>query len=83
MFPLSGTEFPKSAGELAHAIEAALRDVFTLKAGSGVTVEGGAYPSLDSVTINLDGASLSATKPPGRSSSPTTGRLASAGQRSP
>ena len=64
MFPLAGKQFPKSAEELATAIEDALTAVFTLEEGTGVSVEGGKYPAIKKVTIDLDGASVSAKKPP-------------------
>jgi hypothetical protein len=64
MFPLAGKDFPESAEELSDAIEDALKDVFTLDKGTGVSVEGGKFPAVKKVTIDLDGASVSATKPP-------------------
>ena len=65
MFPLAGKKFPTSAAELAAALNDALADVFSLpKKTSGVSVDGGKYPAIKSVDIDLDGATVSADKPP-------------------
>src|SRR5215213_2553343 len=65
MFPLAGKKFPTSSEELAASIEEALGDVFSLpNKNSGVSIDGGKYPSLKMVKINLNGASVSATEPP-------------------
>jgi hypothetical protein len=66
MFPLSGKEFPTDTDELTEAITQALADVFTVDGDEDdvVTVEGGKFPSLKSVTIDLDDATVSASKPP-------------------
>jgi hypothetical protein len=65
MFPLAGKEFPTSSEELCEAIQTALTEVFTLPAKKeAVTVSGGKFPSLKTVKINLNGASVSATEPP-------------------
>jgi hypothetical protein len=65
MFPLSGKSFPADAGALAESITTALSSIFTLPDNDAVSIEGGAkFPSLKSVTIDLDGATVSANKPP-------------------
>src|SRR4051812_30898828 len=64
MFPLAGKKFPASADELADAITAALGDVFTLKGDDAVKFDGGKFPAIKSVSIDLDGATVSANKPP-------------------
>jgi hypothetical protein len=67
MFPLSGKKFPTSSEELDEAITAALTDVFTVDGDEAdvVIIEGGGkFPALKTVTIDLDGASVTARKPP-------------------
>jgi len=66
MFPLAGKKFPTSADELAAALNDALGEVFSLpKKTSGVSVDGGGkFPAIKSVDIDLDGATVSADKPP-------------------
>jgi hypothetical protein len=67
MFPLSGKKFPTSSEELDEAITAALTDVFTVDGDETdvVIIEGGGeFPALKTVTIDLDGASVTASKPP-------------------
>jgi hypothetical protein len=63
MFPLAGKKFPSSANELADAITTALADVFTLR-GEAVDLAGGQFPSIKTFNIDLDGATISASKPP-------------------
>jgi hypothetical protein len=64
MFPLAGKKFPTSADELADALTAALAGVFALKGADAVDVAGGKFPSVKTVTIDLDGATVSANKLP-------------------
>jgi hypothetical protein len=64
MFPLAGKDFPKTTEELTTAIHDALADVFTLPSKSAVAAKGGDFPVLKSVTLDLDGASISATDAP-------------------
>ncbi len=65
MFPLAGKNFPSSSEELASSIRDALADVLTLpKDGSIVKAEGGKFPVIKKLTVNLNGAMVSATKPP-------------------
>jgi len=66
MFPLSGKKFPTSTDELKDSITAALTDVFTPDGDEEevVTIDGGKFPALKSVSINLDGATVSTNKPP-------------------
>jgi len=66
MFPLAGKKFPTSAGELADALTTALAGVFTVQSGDAVDVTGGKFPSVKTVTINLDGAVVSVNKLPPR-----------------
>ena len=65
MFPLAGTNFPVSSDELASSIRDALADVLTLpKNASAVTAEGGKFPVVKKLTVNLNGAVVRATKSP-------------------
>ncbi|HEX8522202.1 MAG TPA: hypothetical protein VF669_08090 [Tepidisphaeraceae bacterium] len=65
MLPLAGKDFPTSAEELTEAINEALSDVFTLKGkNAGASLDGGRFPNIKTVSIDLDDASVSATKPP-------------------
>lgn len=66
MFPLAGTQIPSSADELSRAIRTALQDVFTRPAGGQAVTISGALPSLEQLRINLDGAMVTATKPPSK-----------------
>ena len=65
MFPLTGKNFPDTAEDLASAIQGALAQVLTLpKKDSAVTAEGGKFPKVKKLKINLSGASVSAAEPP-------------------
>ena len=65
MFPLAGKTFPTSPEDLETAINDALSDVFSVNGKkSPVTVDGAKLPSIKTVRINLDDATVSATKPP-------------------
>ena len=67
MFPLAGKNFPTSGDALDESITAALGEVFIFKGDKRdvVVIEGEeSFPSLQSVTINLDGATIRASKPP-------------------
>ena len=65
MFPLAGKSFPETPDELVTAIRGALTQVLTLpKNGSPVAVEGGKFPKVKKLTIDLSGASVSAAEPP-------------------
>ncbi|MEA2734715.1 MAG: hypothetical protein QOE14_1166 [Humisphaera sp.] len=66
MFPLAGKKFPTSSEELDSSITDALIDVFTVTGDEEdvVQIGGGKFPSLKTVTIDLDGATVSASKPP-------------------
>ena len=65
MFPLAGNDFPESADDLASAITEALAQVLTLsKKDAAVTAEGGKYPSIRKLRVNLNNAQVSATEPP-------------------
>jgi hypothetical protein len=67
MFPLAGKDFPTSSEPLAESITAALSGVFLFKGDKRdvVIIEGGeSFPSLNGITINLDGATVRASKPP-------------------
>ena len=67
MFPLAGDQFPKSSDELTIAIRDALNKVFVLPdPQTAVRVEGGQWPSIDSLTVDLSGASLRGAQPPPR-----------------
>jgi hypothetical protein len=65
VFPLAGKDFPESADELVAAIADALAQVLTLpKKDSAVTAEGGKFPSIKKLKINLNNAEVSAAEPP-------------------
>jgi hypothetical protein len=65
MFPLAGKEFPKSPDELQAAIRDALAEVMTLpEKGNVVAVEGGRFPAIKSLKIDLSGATVKANEPP-------------------
>lgn len=67
MFPLSGNDFPKSSAELAAAIGGALGRVLALAKRDGVvSAEGGKFPTIERLTINLDNAAVSTTTPPSK-----------------
>jgi hypothetical protein len=63
MFPLAGKEFPTTTDELTTAIQDALAEVFTIPKKAGVSAEG-TYASIKRLTVDLSGATVSATKPP-------------------
>jgi hypothetical protein len=65
MFPLAGKSFPTSPDELTTAIGEALADVieFPTKADP-VSAEGGKWPNLKHVKVDLSGAMIDPTKPP-------------------
>ena len=66
MVPLAGSSFPRSADELAAAVAAALAGVLALDGGRApVTVAGGTYPAVATVSVNVDGAAVPAgSRPP-------------------
>src|SRR5437764_10159321 len=65
LFPLAGKEFPATSDELAEAIAGALGRVLTLpKTNGAVTAEGGKFPSIKKLKINLNNATDSAADPP-------------------
>lgn len=64
MFPLSGKTFPTSADELTEAIEGALRDVLTFGKKSAVTADGGKFPAIKHLAIDLSGSTVKITDPP-------------------
>jgi hypothetical protein len=66
MFPLSGKKFPTSTEELDESLTAAFTSVFTVDGDEAdiVNITGGKFPSLKTVKIDLDGATVSANKPP-------------------
>jgi hypothetical protein len=64
VFPLAGKEFPRSADELVEAIQNALGKVLTLAKKDAVTAEGGKYPSIKKLKVNLNNATVSAAEPP-------------------
>ena len=65
MFPLAGKNFPDSGEALAEAIQGALAQVLTLpKKNSAVAVQGGKFPKVKTLKIDLSGASVSAAVPP-------------------
>ena len=65
MFILSGTTFPTNVDELKAAIRGGVSEVLTLSNPQNtVQVEGGAWPALDRVTIDLSDSTIRVTQPP-------------------
>ena len=64
MFPLAGNEFPTNSAELAASIQGALADVFTLPSAAAAVAVTGHFPTIDSLTLNLDGATVRSTHLP-------------------
>jgi hypothetical protein len=64
MFPLAGKDFPTSSDELATAIQEALADVFTFKKKDAVSIDGGKFPALKTVSLDLDDAAVTVPKNP-------------------
>lgn len=63
MFPLNTKTFPGSAAELAEQLNGSLRDLFRVDHDS-VVLRDKAYPHLESLTVNLDGAEVAGPPPP-------------------
>lgn len=67
MFPLSSTSFPASVEELISGIRGGLSEVLTLpNPDMAVRVEGGTWPALDRMTIDLNDATIRLTQPPAK-----------------
>jgi hypothetical protein len=67
MFPLAGTSYPRSSDELKTAIRNSLAEVFQLPSGNSVVkIEGGVWPMLGRVVVDLSGAVLKVTEMPPR-----------------
>lgn len=67
MFPLSGTSYPRSNDELSSSIRNSLAEVFQLPAGSAVVrIEGGTWPMLGRVVVDLSGAVVKVAELPPR-----------------
>jgi hypothetical protein len=66
MFPLAGKEFPRSSAQLASALVAALEEVLRFpQRDQVVNIDGGAFPALGDVKINLtDAMVVTETLPP-------------------
>lgn len=65
MFTLSGTAFPTNVDDLKSAIRGGLSEVLTLSNPQNtVQAEGGMWPALDRLTINLNDSTLCVTQPP-------------------
>ena len=65
MFPLAGKTFPQSADDLTTAIHDALAEVIEMpRKSSAVSIEGGKWPDLKHVKVDLSGAKISASQPP-------------------
>src|SRR5947209_4274292 len=65
MFPLAGKDFPSSSDELTSSIHDALAGVLRLPDGdSTVIAQGGRFPTISKLTVNLDGASVIGKEPP-------------------
>lgn len=67
MFPISGTNFPASIDELKAAIRGGLAEVLTLASPENtVRIEGGAWPNLDRMIVDLNNAAVNITQPPAK-----------------
>lgn len=66
MFYLSGHDFPRSAQELESSLLESLRTLFTFPSGESrpVRVEGGNFPEVDRIRLDLSGATIDARRPP-------------------
>lgn len=65
MFPLAGKDFPQSSEELATAIHDALEEVLSFpKENNAVSVEGGKYPAVKQVKVDLSNATVDTKEPP-------------------
>lgn len=64
MFGLSGTDFPGTREQLAAAIEGGLRQVLTFPSSAKVVTVEGAWPNLDLLHVDLNGAQISVDRPP-------------------
>jgi hypothetical protein len=88
MFPLAGAEYPRTSEELAAALQEGLGEVLKFPAGHiAVVTEGGVYPAIEKVKVDLSGASVAAAAPPPppkprgeREAGPTVGELAVVGK---
>jgi hypothetical protein len=60
VFYLSGHDFPQSAQDLESSLQAALRTIFTFPPGESgsVRVEGGTFPEVNRIRVDLSGASV-------------------------
>jgi len=59
MFPLSGKAFPTNTSELVSAIQQALAQALTFPSNAKpVRAEGGSFPAIDKLQIDLSGASV-------------------------
>ena len=67
MFPLAGTSYPRSTDELRTAIRSSLAEVFQLPPGNSVVkIDGGTWPMLGRIVVDLSGAVLKVSEPPPR-----------------
>src|SRR4051812_50097909 len=67
MLPLAGNKLPSSADELQESLDESLTQVFSLPSDdAGVSIDGGKFPSIKTVKIDLDGATVVANKPPAK-----------------
>jgi hypothetical protein len=66
MFYLSGHDFPQSAQELEASLLESLGTLFNFPSGATrpVRVEGGIYPEVDRIRVDLSGAAMNARRPP-------------------
>ncbi|HXE51965.1 MAG TPA: hypothetical protein VN541_03075, partial [Tepidisphaeraceae bacterium] len=65
MFPLAGKDFPDSSESLATAIRDALAQVLTFpNKNHVVSVEGGKYPAINHVKVDVSNAKVSTNEPP-------------------
>jgi hypothetical protein len=67
MFPLAGNEFPNSTDGLARAVAGVLEQSITFPARRDLVVaQGGVFPNIDKVCIDLSGGMVNLTKLPPR-----------------
>jgi hypothetical protein len=65
MFPLAGKDYPTSSQALADSIQEALGDVLTFAQNARpVIIDGGDFPALESVRVDLSNATISTDSPP-------------------
>jgi hypothetical protein len=70
-FPLAAYELPRTGGQLADSMLAGWKDVFTLRdPRRAIWFEGGRYPAVEKLTIDISGATAKTGKPGSKKKQP-------------